>query len=171
MPTQPEVQESPFAPTTWGQSPYQKVECPSGQKCMIRKMTPEELLAEGVLEGSDQLTGIAAGHADDAKGPQAPSKEKVAVDLANDPESMRKFVNMVDKVVLAVVVEPKLVRPPDDYKKRALDVVYLDTVGFKDRVHIFHQVFKGSRDLENFRTDSGQLVGNVEPGQGVPMPS
>lgn len=145
---------SKYAPKQW-QSDRFDIECPSGQLCLARKLQMEDIVKLGIIDEMDMFTEFAAkmGDASGADG------EAEALDIVKDKERFSKVVEIVDKVVAEVVVEPKLTRPVKrvDGKDVPLDpsefqegVIYTTYVDFNDRMHIFGMVFSGET-IDQFR--------------------
>lgn len=147
---------SKYAPKAW-QSDRFDIECPSGQLCLARKLQMEDIVQLGIIEEMDMFTDFAVqmdGAAEDAK-----QSDDTALDLMKDKERFAKIVEIVDKVVSATVVEPKLVRPvkmkgkkevPLDPSEFEEGVVYTSYVDFTDKMHIFSTVFSGET-IQQFR--------------------
>lgn len=153
---------SKYAPKQW-QSDRFDIECPSGQLCLARKLQMEDIVRLGIIDEMDMFTEFAAtmGEAAGAEG------EDAALDLVKDKERFSKVVEIVDKVVAEVVVEPKLTRPVKKNKKGEEiplpesefkdGVIYTSFVDFNDRMHIFSTVFTGET-IDQFREESEETV-------------
>jgi hypothetical protein len=156
-----------YAPTAWG-SRYEDLECPSGQTCKIRKVTVEDLIADGVIDDLDSLTKfVNVKHIE----PKAKSLKKQgrsgnpakaaqqdadATSMAKEllggasSEDVRRMFNLMDVVTIAAVVAPTLhARVPEE--ERVQGLVYINDVDTTDKAFIFNYIFAGVKDLESFR--------------------
>lgn len=145
-----------YAPKQW-QSDRFEIECPSGQLCLARKLQMEDIVRLGIIDEMDMFTEFAAtmGEVDGENGDDA------AMEVVKDKERFSKVVEIVDKVVAEVVVEPKLQRPIKKNKRGAETplpeseyeegVIYTSFVDFNDRMHIFSSVFTGET-IDQFRS-------------------
>lgn len=156
----PTTNDSKYTPTAWGGNTGEDLTVPSGQLCRVRRPGPTALINEGVLHNLDRLTPIVDSYIDKVEG-----KPQVNVDkLMQDPSKIEQMIHIVDRVVCAVVIEPKVVMTPNDATSRKDGVIYCDMIDLEDRFFIFQFAVGGSSDLERFRTESTELVGDVSDG-------
>ncbi len=119
--------------------------------CRVKRPGVQGLIAAGVLDSFDSLTALVQSeHIDRVNGVQEKRQAERAL-LMEDKESLVKALEMVDRVVTYVVVEPKLTMPPKNESERDPDVTYTDEVDLDDRMFILQFVLGGTRDLESFR--------------------
>lgn len=148
------------AAEVWGSSEYDFV-CPSGAMCRMRKLMPETLLEEGILDRIATLPGYAAEVVEKAEG--APPKSG-AMDAMPDKEEMKAVKDILEIVVPLVVVEPRVYPVPttDDPNgtpdPRVPGRIYTDSIELMDRVAIMERAVQGVKKLEPFRAGSGQPV-------------
>jgi len=153
----PTNEENKYAPTTWGGRTGEDLTVPSGQLCKVRRPGPTALINEGVLHSMDQLTAIVDSYVTQVEG-----KPKVNVDeLMKQPSKITEMFHIVDRVVCATVLEPKVEMTPNDSTARKPGVIYTDMIDIEDRFFIFQFVLGGSNDLKSFRKESEALVGDV----------
>lgn len=170
--------EDPYAPTAWGGPVEQDFRCPSGQVCLVRTIDVMDLVAEGILNSVDFLTEtVQAKHitaATATPGQFAEVSAKATDNLAEDPEKFSQFMEAVNKVLLRVVAKPVLHPVPPAGAPRINGVVYIDTVKTADKFAIFNFVISGKKESEaiaQFRDETGESVGTVEPVTDVQLPS
>lgn len=163
------------------------LDLPSGENCQVRRPGVQGLIKAGVLESFDTLSNIVAG----TTVPRAQGKpvvdDKAAKDLMSDPTKFSEMMTVVDKIVLYVVTEPKLTSDKVEIKEngaprqegepatgvfrdildneRDLSLVYVDYVDTIDKMYIMNFAVGGTRDLEQFRTESEALVAGLQSGQ------
>ena len=77
---------------------------------------------------------------------------------------------MIDAVVAAGVIKPKIQAPPLHDAARQPGQIYVDTIPFNDRLELFSVIFD-SEGLSTFRDKQEDGVGNVADESGVPLPS
>jgi hypothetical protein len=160
----------------------QEVELPSGNTALVQQLQPEAFLSSGVIP--DALSGMITQAIQSKKGlpPQAMN------DISKDPKKLMAALEMMDRVLCYVVIEPHVEMPPKckiamngepcesyldvpqhtDPKHpnhhsfvegdRTPDVLYADAVDTNDKMFIFNYAVGGTKNIESFRE---QLSGNV----------
>lgn len=187
----PPTNSDQYAPTSWGSSYYEDVTVPSGQLCQVRRPGLEALMREGVLPRIDKLTNLVdQKHVKRVREPHKAMMESIDVDsLSSDQEALMDLLSVVDKVVEAIVIQPKIVRPivrdaegeavlnsqgeeqiipPSD---REQGVIYTDYVDMEDRMFLLNYAVGGSRDLEQFRKQLEDASGSVGAGEDMESPA
>lgn len=147
---------NPYAPTVWGsKAKGEDLLCPSGQTCRVLKSGPQQLVAAGVLESMDALTGIVQNELI----PQAEGRPKVdAAKLAKNPAALTKMLDMADKVVVHSVLEPKVHPTPGPDEERDESKIYTDMIDIEDKFFIMQFAMGGVKDFEQFRKESETAV-------------
>lgn len=152
--------------------------------CRARVLDPVAMLNAGLLDGFDDLTAIAAQKMTEVDGRTVATPEAVEAVMA-DPRKLMAGLEMVDRLVEAVVVEPKVVWPvhrdedgnpkknrdgswmmlgPDE---RDDDVLYTDDVDLEDRMYILTWAVGGIKDVAQFRGEYKGLLESVEDGSSL----
>lgn len=157
---------SKYAPTSWGNGGSGGVEeltVPSGQMCLCRRAGVEGLIKAGVLKNIDSLSAIVnEKHLKRVNG-------EIQLDMKSlDEAAFDTITDTVDKIVCFAVVQPPIKRVPDDVTLREPRVIYADMVDLVDKMFIFNFVVGGTRDLESFRNQFNELLGDVESGSRLP---
>lgn len=159
-----------------------EVTLPSGNVALVRQLQPEAFLTSGVIP--DVLSAMVTTAIKSKKGLPPDAINKVA----EDPKQLRAALEMIDKVLCYVVIEPKVEMPPtcrlapngepcESYVdipehidpsnpkfhefvegERDQDVLYADAVDTQDKMFIFNYAVGGTKDVAGFRE---QLAGNV----------
>ena len=151
------------------------LELPSGNVALVKPLDPTDFLTSGMIP--DPLSSIIHKAINTTKGlpPSALNK------ISNSREDLAATLEMFDRVLTHVVLEPVIEMPPpcdvvvagqpcdlyanaevhqDTHKsgrhryhegERIEDVLYADEVDFQDKTFIFQWVLGGTRDLEQFR--------------------
>lgn len=99
-----------YAPTQWGQEVLMDLECPSGQRCQVRRPGVTGLVKAGVLDSIDSLSAIVkTEHIDRVEQGKDPhvSQQEIA-ELARNKEGLLKAVDLAARVAVYVVTQPKL---------------------------------------------------------------
>lgn len=158
---------------------------PSDNVARVRQISPQAFITSGLIP--DPLTSIVR-QAIHTKQGLPPSKLEAMV---TDPDKLRSTMEMFDRVLCYVVIEPHCEMPPvcvdcgeyntDDshgldtheYQEgpRDDDILYADTVDFNDKVFIFQWCLGGTRDLEAFRKQQRASLESVSNGKGVRSPA
>ena len=172
-----------YAPTpAWGDDLFD-VTTPSGQVCQVRKLDMIDLVELDLVDKFDSLTPV-VGKGPEKKAPADRKKSKAALareeeeaqasfakDLMKDKEKFRQLVNSIDLAVERAIVQPEVRRPVKTLdtgqvvelprSEREPGVIYTSQIGFEDKMHIFDAVFSGVADLEPFREEPTDSVGDV----------
>lgn len=171
-----------YEATAWGQPLTVELVCPSGQKCLVRKIGMEDIVELNIMDDVDFLGGIVSGHADKAAGKkpqdrqskkptkaqQAAQEEKELREMIADKARFMKMVQVMDRLVAHTVVAPEIetcwVENKDgsfdklSYDERKNGVIYSDSVSLGDKMYIFDYCFEGVNKTKRFRDESGQAV-------------
>jgi hypothetical protein len=162
-----------YAATTWGTN-TEDLECPSGQVCLVRRVDPMKLIADGTLHKTDMVTMLVDQQhvAKKSKGGKRAAQlaaekktEGFLKEAIQDPTKMQELSNTIDAVVLATVVMPELFPVPDDDEDREPGVIYIDSVEFNDKLFIMQYAFAGTRDVARFRRELGESVDRLADGE------
>lgn len=155
--------QDPYAVTSWGETEYDFI-TPSGQRCRMKKLRPEELLETGLLDRVTRLPGFAEEQIEKAEGqpPKAaalPSKEDI-----------KSLIQVLNELLPLVIVKPHVRSVPPPGQERVAGVVYTDMIELGDRMAIMERAMTGVKKLDNFREQPGGAVSGVvdEPGHAMP---
>lgn len=149
--------EDKYLATTWG-GEGEDLTMPSGQLALVRRPGAQNLVAAGIIHSMDSLTAIAEGLIEKAEG----GKQKVdAAAVMKNPEKIVEMLHVIDKVVCHVVIKPTVTMTPNDRTARKEGVIYADMIDLEDKMFIFNYAVGGTRDVERFRLESSELVGDV----------
>lgn len=120
----------------------------SGHNVRIRPIAMDVLLKHGKIP--DILTPIAA---------KTVWIEEDPEEIANVAETAKGYAELINLIVLAAVVEPKVVEAdPQD------DEITLDDIEFGDKVAIFNLATAGASAMENFRKRQAAALVSVPNG-------
>lgn len=135
---------------------------PSGEVAQVRRIGPQLFFQAGIVP--DSLAPIVQGLIESAQGGKPQSEEDIvkAVMSTGDMEAMFR---LVDNVLVASVVSPKVAIRPEDPDDEQDDIFYTDEVDEDDKNFIFQYVVGGTRDWERFRRETSGTVGSVPPGE------
>ena len=75
--------------------------------------------------------------------------------------SAEQMIHVLDRIVCACVVKPRIEMTPNDPTRRKHGVVYCDMVDLDDKLFLFNYVVGGTRDLERFRQESADALGGL----------
>lgn len=146
-----------------------ELELPSGETCLVVRPGVQGLIGAGILDSLDTLTGLVQSELIDSKDPR--NAQKAVKALAENPQDLLKAMDLVDKVVCYVVKAPEVLMPPADASERDAEALYADEVDLDDKMFIFQFVVGGTRDIEQFRKESQELLGGVPAFQDVSLPT
>lgn len=140
-----------YAPTTWGQLD-EELTVSSGQICRVKKLDFVDLMASGLMDQLNTLSGVVDKNI--KKGEGAPPIDPMK--MMADKRTARQMATLISQVVCMVVTAPIVEMPPEDPEKRVVGVVYADTVGLVDKMDIFSHAMGGLSELEAFRGGTGK---------------
>lgn len=83
-----------------------------------------------------------------------------------DIEQVREMYEMVNTVVVASVVNPKVHPVPEDMDERDDDLLYVDEVEDEDKMFIFQWAIGGTDDIASFREQASADLVAVAQSQG-----
>jgi hypothetical protein len=182
---------NPYQPGAWRTELFIDLLVPSGQLCQVRRVGPVGLIKAGLFEHLDFLGAAVGDHIAAAEeqtlppSQRTPRSQNVAPEEAlrifqEHPEQITNSLDLIGRVMELVVVQPKVVRPVvrDDHgqprlnaqgeeipladEAREPDVVYTDYIDMMDQMFIFQFVVGGTRDLETFRQEYGDVLAGLE---------
>lgn len=152
-------QDEKYAPTTWGGEAFEDLQVPSGQMCQVRRPGVQGLMNAGVLNSVDSLLGIVQNELI----PQAEGKRKIdAKALLDNPEALAEIVHVADRIVTYVVMQPEIHMTPSDITNREAGLIYADMIDLEDKMFIMNFAVGGTRDLEQFRKESQEALGDLD---------
>jgi len=174
MPSTNQPEPTPdYTPTTWGGELFEDVRVPSGQLCQMRKVNARVLVALGLIDTMDPLTALVdAKHIKRVKSGGSSVPEVDAQSLMKDPEAVVKLLDITDKLIEALVVQPNVKRPIRIVDGKEFDLkphervpgqIYTDMVDDMDKVFLFQWAMGGTADLEQFRVIASENDGGVQP--------
>lgn len=155
-------------PSAWKRSSRkpEEVTLPSGNVCLARRPGPAEILQNGIMP--DSLMPIITDAIRSGKG----LPKEVEKELAQTPEQLFELLDGVDRAVVSIVVEPTVmyhkaanedgvmvVIPDED--RNTDEFIYTDEVDLDDKMFLFNFAVGGTRDLDRFREQTAERVGDV----------
>ena len=156
---------------TWAKSnDYRKpfdytLESNPNQTCLVHRLDMGDLLKLGIAEELDFMSKalMTQDTPDDQK-----AKDALATAITT-AENFSRMEKMINAVVCAGVIQPKLYLPPEHENARQAGLVYADSIPFSDRIELFSVIFE-TEGLSTFREEQKSGVGNVADVAGVPLP-
>ena len=138
----------------------------SKQTVLLRRLDMGDLLKLGIAEEMDFMSKALI--TSDAKDEQK-AQEAVA-DAVKQSSNFSKMEKMINKVVLAGVVEPRLYSVPEHEAARQAGLTYIDEIPWEDRMELFSVIFE-TEGLSTFREEQETGVGNVADVSVVSLPA
>lgn len=160
---------------SWSKQDVQFViECPSGQKCLAKRLTTLKLLESNLLDEIDYFSRKlfpaqvdASGNPIDAQEDSNPSISKVL----QDREKKSRFFGLLDRLLNISIVKPKVVMLPsdiniDDYlswegPELPPGQVWANVVDFGDKMFIFGELNKPLDEIKPFRIEQETNLANM----------
>lgn len=134
------------------------------QTVLLRRLDMGDLLKLGIAEELDFMSK--ALFADDT---QAEKPKDAVTQAVMKGENFGRMEKMVNAVVVAGVIKPKIQATPEHEAARQPGQVYVDSIPFSDRIELFSVIFD-SEGLSTFRQEQETSVGNVADVPSVPLP-
>lgn len=162
---------------------------PSGNVARVKPLSPQAFLASGMIP--DPISAMIK-KAIASKQGLPPSAMK---DLADDPKQLAAAMELFDRVLAYVTVEPRILMPPpcsecgeyaitDKHQQmqaegfhpynegeREPGVLYSDMVEMDDKVFVFQWVLGGTRDIERFRVEQRERMESVHDSPSLARPA
>lgn len=135
-----------------------ELELPSGNVCLARKVGITTFIRKGLIPNS--LLGMVQ------KAQQGRGLDRD--EILGDDQRLRDLVEMYDRIVVDVVVQPRVLAAPPEGVAREEDALYVDDVDDEDKQFVANWAMGGVRDLESFReqqtrgVEVGSALQNVE---------
>lgn len=180
------VKKKPTSASSWSsKTPTVDLELPSGNVARVRRVGPEVFLRQGILP--DSVTALVEKNVRKKQG----KRPLDASAILQDKEQIGQMLEMLDRVLVYSVIEPKVLMPPscsvcgeDDVvsakmhedkdrpdfhvfqpNPRLEDALYADVVDLDDKLFIMNFCVGGTRDIERFRRELGESVGSLSSGE------
>lgn len=166
---------------------------PSGNVARVRRITPTAFLNGGTIP--DSLTDIIRRAIHTKKGLNPKDLDKIA----EDPSQLASALEMLDKTLCRVIVQPEVQMPPacdvavpDGYcgeyantpvhetpsrsghhtyheGTRDGNILYADQVDLEDKMFVFQWAVGGTADYEQFRQEQQASLESLQDGKDVPV--
>ena len=147
----------------WGQvKPTIELDLPSGSKVLIQELDIPKMIELGVLDQLDSFTGKVLPK-EPKKGKKAKKEEEPEMP---DGEQLGVIMTVMDKVVAAVLIEPK-VEYIEDIANADPSKIYSNLIPLPDKMEIFNKGFASM--LEFLGASGGQApdLGNLAAGKNI----
>ena len=147
----------------WKASRTVELDLPSGNVALVRNPGMQHFLKTGVIPDPmiAMVQKLIAGE----------EKEFNPSDFISDENSLMEVFSLFDRVLVEVVVEPKVLMPPENEDDRDEECLYADEVDFEDKSFIFQFAVGGTKDLEEYLQQQKEAVDTLQSGQGLEMPT
>ena len=124
----------------------------SGNTCKMREVSLTDLVFEGVIDYIDSLSGIVNSKIAKKSGGRQKTDSEKALEMLKSASEIKDALAIMDRVVVHVVVEPKVSPVPEDGTFED-DVVYITNIPLEDRTDIFMRAIKEVKSAETFRQE------------------
>jgi len=91
--------------------------------------------------------------------------------ILRDQDKFQRVLGIMDKILMASVVAPKIISVPEDGEDRDPESVYPDMVSEEDKVYIANFTMGGTKDLERFRRELKSAVDSMDDVEDVEDPA
>jgi len=132
-------QANPYAMTGWQKKSDEEfdLDLPSGQRCRVRKLTPNDVFKLGLLDMLDVFSPELLSGKDPGK---AAARKVDEVNALRDKKKRNQLFDTVDQVVVACVVFPRVVAEETDVFNPETTALVGD-IEITDKMFIFGAVF------------------------------
>lgn len=161
---------SRYAVTAWNSGTVE-LRLPSGQLCLVQRVSVAKMVEEGIIDDFDSLSSLVqekhiAKKSRNGGAPRQSAQDletKVMMqNLMRDPSKLKAAMDATDRVVMSVVLMPKILPVPPEGEEREAGAAYIDWVDEGDKAFIMQFAFGGTRDLERFRHELAELGDGVD---------
>lgn len=139
---------------------------PSGNTVLVRNPGVEHFLRTGVIPNSLKSAIMEGLEGDSAK-------DKLQA-LLKDEKDVVELFELMNRILLQVVIEPKVRPTPLDesgnlvpLEDRDLDFIYVDEVDLEDKAFIFQYAMGGTNDLKSFREEQKDSLESLRSSEDV----
>lgn len=140
------------------------LELPSGFVVIARRVELQTFILQGNVP--NPLMEVVSEALE--KGKKADIPSMVGVDEGKmDLDMIQDMYDMVNKVVIACLVEPKVHDLPENEADRDDDLLYVDEIDELDKMFIFQWSTGGTSDLDRFRDEARADMAALAEGQGA----
>jgi hypothetical protein len=138
----------------------------SKQQVKISRLDMSDLLKLGIANELDFMTKalITDPNADKKSNQEAVSSAITQAD------NFSRLESMVNKVVLAGVIEPAITPSPEHDSQRQDNVFYIDYIPWDDRMELFAVIFE-TEGISDFREEQEHDLGDMADVQTVQLPA
>lgn len=134
------------------------LDLPSGATCQVRKLEMEDIIEMGLIDELDTFQSL---FSDDEEGlPEDKEDELAFAKRLASGGNFKTLKKTIDKIVVQSVNQPKVEPVPDDGAVKD-GVIYVDHIGFADKMAIFIVAFDGMSSMSTFREEPTSSVGTV----------
>ncbi len=125
----------------------------SGNTCKIRKISLTDLVFDGVIDNIDSLSGIVNSNiGKKTAGRGNKSDAETGLEMLKEATEIKDALSIMDKVVIHVVVEPKVLPMPENEEDFDDDAIYISSLPLEDRTDIFMNAIHEVKRAEPFRS-------------------
>jgi hypothetical protein len=132
---------------------YMKLRNPGGLKVF---------LADGIIPNSLMSIVTSA-----LEGKKPSTEDLIDPKVGVDPQMVDDMMSLVNHIMVACAVDPKVYDVPEDEDDRDEELLYADELDDQDKMFVFQWVSGGTTDLEYFRQRYTQDVATL--GGSIPM--
>ena len=139
------------------------VQLPSGVWMKCRRVQLRSFIEQGDVP--NPLIGIVEEAIN--KGRNIDMEEITGFDTGEiNVETINEMLEMVDRVVISVCVEPQVNPKPEDEDDRDDDLLYVDEMDDEDKMFLFQWSSGGTEDIATFRREAEEGLVSLAQGEG-----
>lgn len=138
-------------PLVWGAARTYEWTAPSGQRALLNRLKPEQLIKHGLLNKLNTLTVTTDRLVTKAEG----QRPQPAISV-EDVNTISGLLDLMQDLLPLLVAEPRLVRDPDNEDERKSDVLYVSDIELNDRIALMNEAVSALIPMEAFRSGSDQ---------------
>jgi len=136
------------------------LEVPSGNTCLVRQKPLTACLKAGLVP--NPMLALVKRSIQTGQGFETE-------DLSDD--QILALITLIDNVVMACTVEPKVYPEPEQDGDRDDERLYVDEVSFPDKYAIYAYAISGVKEVAPFRGEQTGDVERIHDGEDIPVPA
>lgn len=145
------------------------LDLPSGNVIKVKSVDLVSLVVSGKIPNS--LLTTVQEHLKDVDPDQVTEQEAADFAAKMSPEELAQTFSVMDSLVIAMAMEPKVHPVPEDEGQRDEELLYVDELDGEDKLFMFNWSQKGLKQTQRFPEQAGERLDALEEGGEPALPT